>query len=287
MLTNYIRNTSSCDSHLYIDDIDLKNNARFILIFRVYLQQGAVGAGLAHDHGWVAGAADAAKHTWDSLAFTDKDWNKLTSTFKTDAEKFWSDKFALVPQIRYPELTFPSPIPPSGSVSWVPPPAKVQCNVNCEIKIDLRSSGADAHHTIVIYNIGKSKRFFRANSATYNQKDVTETSPGYDKEGRMYKQRTLYHEFGHIMGLAHVGVTTNQMYKDKAGNTHFCAIDDDFENCYTGPTSKDTNNTMGMGNALTAREASPWLNRITAHTGLNPSQWAVRMPASQSPPKKL
>jgi hypothetical protein len=263
MLLNYYRSTATFDSHLYLGNVDFTTNADFYLILRVCLQQGEVGAGKAHDYGYSPGAADAAAHTFDSLAWGANEWENLKKKFKADAEKFWSGKFWLAPKARYTELLYPEP----------PKAPHVQCNIYCRLQIDMLGSPADAHKIITIYKVPPG-RFFRADSDTYTADKISEVNPQVDQHGHKLKQRTLFHEVGHALGLNHVGVSTHVSYAP--GKVCVEADQADVQ-CYTGPKDSDTASIMGRGNTMTLREAKPWQDRIATHTSIAGGDWRTTM----------
>ena len=268
MLLNYFRNTTTFDSHLYLGNANYTTNADFYLILRVHLKQGEVGAGKAHDYGYSAGAADAADHTFDSLAWGPDEWENLKKKFKADSEKFWSGRFWLEPKAPYPELVYPFP----GDAA-PPRAAHVQCNVYCQLIIDMLDSPADAHKTITIFKVPPG-RFFRADSATYGADKISEINPQVDQHGHPLQQRTLFHEVGHALGLNHVGVDTHVTYAPGK----VCIESDQADAlCYTGPTDADTASIMGRGSVMTMREARPWQDRIPTHTAIASGDWRTTM----------
>ncbi|HEV3021521.1 MAG TPA: hypothetical protein VGX76_03615, partial [Pirellulales bacterium] len=240
---------------------------------RVHLAQGEVGTGKAHDYGYDPAAADAAAHTFDSLAWAGDEWENLKKKFKADSEKFWTGKYWMVAKVAFPELVYPE--------DAVAPAHRVQCNVYCRLKIDLLDSSADAHKTITVYKVPPG-RFFRTTSGTYTQGDIAEVQSLRDQHGHRLKQRTLFHEVGHAMGLPHVGVSTGVSY---APGKVCVEADQADTKCYTGPKDSDTATIMGRGSTLSLRESHPWLNRIKTHSGIDPGDWKTFM--HRVYPKKL
>ena len=276
-LDHYIRNTASFDSHLYTDEMSPKTNATFYLIIRICLKKGAVGATAAHDFGYNPAAADAAAHTWESLPWPAGQWDKMTTRFANDAERFWSGKFWLVPKMAYPELQVTS-----GK-------QKYQCNAYCRLLIYVKDSAADSHKVITLYNIKRRPgAAFREDSATYIQSTMDEVQVLKDRWGLVYKQRTVFHEVGHVLGLPHIGVTTGMKYKNAAGTSTMCVADDGapHDRCYEGPKSSDTNSVMGKGSGISAREARPWADRIEEHTGIDTDKWKISLQPVRPKPVK-
>lgn len=266
-LDNYKRDTTSFDSHLYAGDMNQKTNSTFYLILRICLQQGAVGPGAAHDFGFVPGAADAAAHTYDSVAWKPNDWEKMKKKFAKDAEAFWSGKYWLQPTVAYPQL------------QAVKGRDTFQCNVYCRVLIYIKDAPADTHKTITVFNVvPKPGLPFRPDAANYSQATPNKVTPLVDRSGNPHRQRTLFHEVGHLLGLPHIGVTTG-MSTSAAPGAPLCAVTNGAPEdlCYEGPSRGDTASVMGKGTGLSAREARPWLDRIEDHSGIAKNQWKVSM----------
>ena len=202
MLTNYIRNTSSFDSHLFLGGVNAVTNARFMIKLRVFFSQGAVGA-------------TAAPGGIKSNAFSSAtEWDNLRKAFAAESEKFWTGKYWLAPKVPYPELQY-GPTP-SHQV-------KYQCNAFCELFIDVLDSAADAHRIVNIFKVDAvDENRFPTDSANFTAGDLTERHSFDDGSGGTCTQGTLWHESGHLLGLDHIGVIQSRSFVDAAGVTQVC-----------------------------------------------------------------
>ena len=96
------------------------------------------------------------------------------------------------------------------------------------------------------------------------------------------QSNTIWHEFGHAIGLPHIGITSSHkpclkgMANPQDGN---------FPACYLGPTQDDSLNVMGSGDKVSTRNSLPWLLRAPLHTGTSLADWKVALPTR--PPRVL
>jgi hypothetical protein len=86
-------------------------------------------------------------------------------------------------------------------------------------------------------------------------------------------QTGVAHEVCHLLGLPHVGV---------ARRAHDCMQvmgKPDWDNlieCYKGDTNYETRNIMGLGDAISPWNGSPWLCRLFGHVGVvAPYAWEI------------
>jgi hypothetical protein len=79
-------------------------------------------------------------------------------------------------------------------------------------------------------------------------------------------QEVAVHEFGHFLGLDHVGVGSPQCPAN--GNTNQQA-------CY-GLTVRQRGDALGFGNRIEGWHVFPWATRLQRHVGRS-VQWKMRM----------
>lgn len=270
MITKYIRNTASYDSHLYTDDMNRFTNARFQIWLRVCLQQGATGA-------------TAAPGNIASTAFTTAEWTNLKNQFRSQAQSFWTGNYWLIPLDPYPELQ----IPPSAGVNKI-----YQCNAYCELFVRIQDSAADAHRVVNFYKVpAANEAGFGTNSANMSAGDISERTriptKHNDSAGNAQYcnggQPTLAHEVGHLLGLDHIGVYKGTTFTDSSGTSHTCVAANQSTQsstvanpCYQALTLTDTCSIMGLGSGLSLTEGLPWHDRISQHTGMPKGRWELK-----------
>ena len=269
MLTHYIRNTSSFDSHLYTDDMNATTNARFMLKLRVFFSKGAVGPTAAP--GGIKSVPYASEAAWD----------QLRNAFAAESEKFWTGKYWLIPQVPYTEMQYG---PKPGHTS------KYQCNAYCELFIDVLDSAADAHKIVNIFNNeAADEDRFPTDSANFSDGDLKERHRFSDGFGGTCTQGTLWHESGHLLGLDHIGVIQSRSFVDSAGVTQVCTQANQNNapdnGCDRGATRADTCSVMGLGSGISLIEGTVWHDRISQHTGIPKSSW--RLSRQRVAPKRI
>lgn len=85
------------------------------------------------------------------------------------------------------------------------------------------------------------------------------------------KSHVIWHEFGHALGLPHVGIAARHAPCMKAiANKDQTEADNV---CYKGPTPEDSLNVMGLGDKISTRNSIPWLLRAPRHTGTSLVDW--------------
>jgi hypothetical protein len=265
MVTNYVRDTGRCDSHLYMGDANRATNADLQLILRVFIRPGPVGAGVVSS---VDSAGTTYTHT--AVAWGTGQLEKFRAKYKKMAQDGWTNKFWLVPPASYPDLVYPF----DGQ-----PGPKARVNLRCRLVVHMLTEATDAHKVIdaVKYVPNPASAPPRANDSRYFQ-DTPKTVPHADLAGRRYWQNTVLHEVGHALGLPHVGVSVGKSTNPAVPGSPVCTIAVQNQAiCYEGNSAAETNDLMGLGGVFSARDAQPWLDRVSAHTGVLAPNWTVKL----------
>jgi hypothetical protein len=215
---------------------------------------------------------------WDSKPnlikpWTPAQWTNFINVLKNQASP-WDSKFWLVPP---DDFVLFDQLSPGG--------AKMRPNVKCEFSLEFAPFFfPGVHREINVVNLA-TNNFFRSDSSTYSSGAV---SPQYhsaqDQTGAMIntQQLTFTHEFGHALGLDHIGQLLNfpdcgiaialgsgafqQFLPAQLKGGIGASV------CYGPGHSADAiNNVMGQGMRFSAEDAQPWLVRLPEH--LNLSGW--------------
>jgi hypothetical protein len=243
----------SFDSDFKYQLMNERTNAELTINLSVFLRQRAPGPTTDSD-----GAAFTA------IAWDDKSWAVWKKRFQREAQAFWHGRYWLKTPTYYKGLQYPL----TGAMPTH------RCNVWCRFKLDLAASAAGAHKTIEVVRLAPMKKggtdptTFRSDADDYTNWDLA--SSGYTFGKRVYHQRTFIHEIGHALGLPHIGVLTE--------STQCAAVTDKNTDVCYGVTNAERREVMGYGEALTAREARPWVARLVEHLELaanSGGDWAV------------
>lgn len=130
-------------------------------------------------------------------------------------------------------------------------------------RCDMRVSevGGGAHLKIAVIKVKPqyfSTSFYTNRTLWLDSNDTKLTYKGAAKVGKHMvhlKQVPLLHEFGHAIGLPHVGV---------ARGLEGCGADTNAKACYGG-SKVDALDLMGGGNERSPDHAKPWSNRLKHH----------------------
>jgi hypothetical protein len=233
--------TGNMWSFLDASKIAPNTNAELILTLKVFLQQSAVGSTVTDSNG----------KTFTAMKWTPQAWGKFVQAFKAQGQRAWDGKFWLATPSQY------FPLVKSG----------FRHNVYCRLKLEVVPTAADAHRTITVARVASD---IRSNGGLtvglFDQFDIRKSR--YVQNGRIYTQVTIEHELGHMLGIDHIGTL--------AGVAGCTPGDQGATNCYC-VASNDCGDMMGMGHALSVRDAVPWKERIAMHTGTGEGDWAVSL----------
>ncbi len=187
-------------------------------------------------------------------------------------------------------------IPPRDyrGLDWPPKNPTHQANVDCRFQIDWASGYGDADFVFnctLVAQPGDTSvlpsfaggGFGRLDSmdlvpAWYARAVTGYVGPAYPAQN----QNAIWHEFGHILGLPHIGVQTLHAPCFFQGAP---IMGGNFQLCYEGNTEEETQNIMGMGNGVSTRNSLPWLYRAFMHTNSHIMDWRVTM--GPRPPRLL
>lgn len=225
-----------------------------------------------------------------------QDWTVPSFEFfkamvKYEAEMFWdSTELCLVPPPDYRGLDFPK-INPTH-----------QLNVDCRFEIvwakgisdahivfwGTQLSGADATNNAAFPSfagplMGKNAGMGSIDSGDLHTRTVMSNDIGVaGPNAPIGTSNAIWHEFGHAIGLPHIGVTSRHMpcLKAKSGS-----MGANHPACSLGPTLNETMNVMGYGDKVSTRNSLPWLLRAPLHTQTHVLDWKVS--PKVLPPRKL
>jgi hypothetical protein len=207
---------------------------------------------------------------------------------KKQAEDFWNNtKLCLIPPKDLRCLYWPAKSPTH------------QLNIDCHFEAVWANGFADAH--VVFWNtcpmvydplllrssVGpspvKGQSAGMLDVADLIPVPVLSTTVGAAGPAvQVAAQSTIAHEFGHALGLPHIGVQSRFQPCLQA-----MATDEGIgaQQCYMGPTVEESLNIMGLGDRVSTRNSLPWLLRAPRHTDSSLADWRVTLP--QRPPRRL
>jgi hypothetical protein len=226
------------------------------LKLNVFLNEMKPPAGKTTFTAYDSGDGSATAQQWNA-----NEWEHFRKEFKRQSYAAWNYAFVLIPPASY-----------NGFVD----PSGVRRNVQCFLQINLRDRPGIGTHTVDCYSLTETGGMLRANSGLLTNKDVAPTTRTRDhlepmrlekKDGKMrwsggnpdgksfaFKQSTIAHEVGHLLGLGHIADHTAAC-KHSGPNS---------SRCY-GLFLKESMNIMGGGDALSIKNSTPWRERITKH----------------------
>jgi hypothetical protein len=175
--------------------------------------------------------------------WTNAEWVTFRDNFVNVIMRYWDGKFELTPnrpwyQPRYAQV------------------APAAAKVTCSLSLGLVDTAGHANQRYFI--IKPQETTFRSFAAAerrlglFTHRDLAldwntrQTRVGRVRHSVSYLQSTILHEFGHTLGLQHVG---------GAGNS----------DANYGITLDQRQDLMGLGDHATAREAQPWIWQLRYH----------------------
>lgn len=204
---------------------------------------------------------------------------------KATAEQFWNNtKLCLIPPPNYRGLFYPAVSPTH------------QLNVDCHFEIVWANGFSDAH--IVFYGtcLGDSVPASNTTMISFAGRGLGSLDSGdftpsvtmsndigvAGPNSPVGHSNTIWHEFGHAIGLPHIGITSSHK-PCLQGMAN--PLDGNFPACALGPTPDESLNVMGLGDKVGTRNSLPWLLRAPLHTETSLADWRVALPSR--PPRRL
>ena len=223
----------SFDSRLYTTRAWLHRNADLYLITRVYMKR-------VDPAGTTALLSDSYNTNATIDRWTDGEWNSFRATFKRQIESRFNDHLWIVPSTDW------------GYVSHANEPCRP--NVKCMVQVELQNSQTNAHLVVNCYHIPPGTFLRSSMGPRTGTLDNADILPPIAPNLCGLSQETLPHEFGHHLGLDHVG------------NAHPACVTGAELQCYC-PTPRAGTDMLGGGNRLDRWHTWPWRRRIWSHLG--------------------
>jgi hypothetical protein len=259
MIKSYVRG-SQFDSRFSTDHVSESRNADLYLITRVFLQRydppggteifrDSVNTGVRLDC-WTSGG----------------EWLDFRMQFKRQTEGRFRDKLWLVPSCNW-----------GAEVSAAN--ALYRPNVKCMLRVDLAESEVNAHLRIICYHIPRGG-FFRSSMDRRTRRGSLDNQDQFSHPTICEaEQETIPHEFGHYVGLSHVGRRAPGCVE---GNEDICYC----------PSNYSGTDLMGGGDRIDPWHAGPWIKRIGRHLvdPPEPVKWSATIarprPLRLEPPRQ-
>ena len=175
--------------------------------------------------------------------WTDAEWTAFSDNFVKVIMRYWDGKFELTPNQPWYR--------PNGSQV-----AAEAATVTCSLSLGLVDSPRQANQRYFI--IKPQETTFRSFAAPeqrlglFTHRDLAldwntrRTRVGRVRHSVSFLQSTILHEFGHTLGLDHVGGPGN-------------------DDANYGVTLEQREDLMGLGDHVTTREAQPWKSQLRHH----------------------
>jgi hypothetical protein len=193
---------------------------------------------------------------------------------KGQADGFWDNtQLCLIPPKDYRGLLWPANRPTH------------RLNVDCRFELVWANSYRDAHRVIYCKSIDEPHDVFTLRSnmgVNYGVLDSGDLMPNAVWSNQVGIGGTpamvgvgycVPHEFGHALGLPHVGIQSGERscLNAMAGRP----TDMGPTQCYLGPTVTDSLNVMGLGCLIAPWNGLPWLLRAPLHTTTHLADWRI------------
>jgi len=175
--------------------------------------------------------------------WTNVEWLAFRDNFVRVIMRYWDGKFELAPNRPW--------YLPRGAQG-----APEMARITCSLSLGLVDAPAQANQRYFI--IKPQETSFRSFAAPerrlglFTHRDLAldwntrQTRVGRVRHSVSYLQSTILHEFGHTLGLHHVGGTGNS-------------------DANYGVTLEQREDLMGLGDHVTVREAQPWRSQLRHH----------------------
>src|SRR5262245_2819903 len=216
----------------------------FVILLRIWLRQ--INPPKGQDRFTARNARNSHKV---ALRWTHATWVHFKEEFIRVVLATWDQAFLLSPPDGY-----------NGFI-W-PEQGGKRRDLLCGLYIKLVEGERDNPHAVLnVVRLADPTVHFGADSTLLASNDVDGFTHGSVAAGVRWKQHPAAHEVGHLLGLHHVAHKS-------------LACRNDFFKCY-GSNLAERVNIMGVGDQLSLDNASPWLDRIKWHTGIDADKWKV------------
>jgi hypothetical protein len=148
--------------------------------------------------------------------------------------------------------------------------------IACRFNLQLVTDTGNPHHQIDVFYIKPTGTTKISNTSMGSTSSVMDFYDYLLYEGTA--QSAIAHEVGHILGLPHIGVSTGnedcilalKNNPNVGGNAKICYF-------AKGAGEEVTNNIMGIGTRVDARNADPWQKALLAMTGIPTNYWNISL----------